>query len=282
MRLSASEWIYTRLLSPPPLRAAINFALRVIAAPSVRVGDATVVLDPEDPVISGALTLKLYERDEIAFFRKVLKPGHTVLDIGANVGLYTALAMQTVKQVVCVEPNPGSRSFLEQTIAANAGAPGSVHVIAAAAGEQAGVATLYSSPENHGDNRMYPHSEDAKRDEVPIVRLDDELVKLGIETIDVLKIDIQGFEAHAIAGVQELLRRSPNMFLMSEFWPTGMRTAGSSPEDYLAMLRDLGFSLQEMTKGGGLIPIDDSALIDRLQGRKYANIVGFKGEAVLT
>ena len=48
-----------------------------------------------DPVISGALTLGVYERGEIAFFRSRFRAGMTLVDVGANVGLYSALALST-------------------------------------------------------------------------------------------------------------------------------------------------------------------------------------------
>ena len=84
-----AEFIYTRLLRPAPVRRVTNAILLSIVPKTVRVGPAIVHLNPSDPVISGALALRVFERDELAFFSQRCRAGMTVLDVGANVGLYT-------------------------------------------------------------------------------------------------------------------------------------------------------------------------------------------------
>jgi FkbM family methyltransferase len=275
--MSIAEWIYTRLLGAPPLRQIANAALRAIARPSITLGDAIIHLDPDDPVISGALTLGVYERQEIAFYRSILRPGQKVLDIGANIGLYTALAMRAVGplgRVIAIEPHPGSRVWLEKTIAANRQGSATVDVVAAAAGAQAGTATLHGAPDNRGDNRLYSHAGGSDQHSVSVVRLDEALQSLGMETLDIVKIDVQGYEAHALAGLSGTLARSPRLTLLTEFWPDGLRAAGSDPFAYLAFLRDHGMVLSHL---GATKPIaDDAALIASLPGRAYTNLVGVK------
>ena len=56
-------------------------------------------------------------------------------------------------------------------------------------------------------------------------------------------MDIQGFELHALRGAKRVLTDNPNIKLLLEFWPYGMRAAGSSPEALLALLKHYGFTI---------------------------------------
>ena len=110
--------------------------------------------------------------------------------------------------------------------------------------------------------------------------VDDVLADLGIEQVNFVKIDIQGYEQKAIYGFQKTLSRSQNVILMSEFWPKGLREAGGSAKEYLQMLTDVGFKLYELKEKprGMVMPLEDwDRLIARLPERKYTNIIGVKG-----
>jgi hypothetical protein len=63
--MALAEFIYTRLLRPAPVRRAANAILLSIVPETVRVGPAIVHLNPRDPVVSGALALRVFERDEL-------------------------------------------------------------------------------------------------------------------------------------------------------------------------------------------------------------------------
>ena len=78
--------------------------------------------------------------------------------------------------------------------------------------------------------------------------VDDVLAELGIDEVNFVKIDIQGYEQKAISGFQKTLARSQNVILLSEFWPKGLKEAGGSATEYLQMLTDLGFTLYELNQ----------------------------------
>jgi hypothetical protein len=89
---------------------------------TVIVGDALIWINPNDPVVSGALTFRVYERDEISFFRTHFSRDMTLIDVGANVGLYTGIALSTTEfhgKVLAIEPDSESRYFLKKTIQSN-------------------------------------------------------------------------------------------------------------------------------------------------------------------
>ena len=153
-----AEFIYTELLRPAPLKRAANAILLSLIPKTVRVGPAIVHLNPSDPVVSGALTLRVFERDELAFFSRSCREGMTVVDVGANVGVYSALAMHLTGasgNVISIEPHAESHRFLELTIRANAETKAQSHIFECAASDREGIAQLFLNPQNKADNRLY-------------------------------------------------------------------------------------------------------------------------------
>jgi FkbM family methyltransferase len=277
--MTIAEFIYTILLRPRPLRRAANAAIRALLPERIRVGEATVWLNPEDPVISGALTLGVYERGEIAYFRSQFGAGMTFIDIGANVGLYSALALSTPGfrgRVLAIEPDSESRLYLQKTIAGNAAAL----ISPLAAADRQGTLTLYKNPENKGDNRLYPDPLLRGEETVSADTLDNICRRHGIASAQFIKIDVQGAEAQVMRGASGLLAASRECILMTEFWPYGLSRCGANGLEYLQLLMDSGFQLHELSgKRGDLAPVRSArALVERTQGRRYANLVGVKGK----
>jgi FkbM family methyltransferase len=278
-----AEFVYTTVLKPRPLRSLANAIILSLLPESTRVGPATICLNPKDPVLSGALAFRVFERSEIRFFTGACTKGMTVVDVGANAGLYTALAMHLTGpqgRVVAVEPHAESRGYLERTVAANrTSETARVDIVARAAGDKEGEGRLFPNPNNKGDNRTYasdltPASDAAN---IKMVRLDAVLAKLGISRIDFLKIDIQGAELAAIRGATGTIKSSPKMIMLTEFWPDGLRRAGADPMDYLQLLQDLGFRIRDLNSDDFLTSRTDfQALITQLPGRKYTNLIGSK------
>src|SRR5205814_6094103 len=133
--------------------------IRALLPKRIRAGAATVWLNPDDPVISGALTLGVYERGEIAYFRSRFDAAMTFIDVGANVGLYSALALSTPGfrgRVLAIEPHRESRLYLQKTLQSNPAPAGAALICELAASDRAETLTLYKNPENKGDNRVYP------------------------------------------------------------------------------------------------------------------------------
>ena len=281
--MTLAEFVYTTLLKPRILRRAANAAIRAALAEQVRIGDAVVWLNPRDPVVSGALTFGVYERGEIAFFRSRLRADMTFVDVGANVGLYSALALSTPGfrgRVLALEPHGESRVYLQKTIQSNAARSGMASICELAASDHAGTLTLYQNPENKGDNRVYADPLLEGGETIEADTLDNICRRHGISTVQFIKIDVQGAEASVVRGASSLLGASDDCILMTEFWPYGLARCGADALGYLEMLRELGFQLHELSGTSGVpVPVaSPRALLERTQGRRYANLVGLKGK----
>ena len=196
--MSLTEFIYTVLLRPRPLKLTVNALIRLLVPETIKLRGATIFINPQDPVISGALTLRVYEKDEIAFFVKHFEPDMNMIDIGANVGIYTALALTTKGfegKLVCLEPCSESMEFLEKTVKINARKNAeSVYLSNKAASNVEGTVTLYKNPENKGDNRLYADKLLNEKATIQATTLDKICSQCDIDEVNFIKIDIQGFE----------------------------------------------------------------------------------------
>ncbi|MFV0416345.1 MAG: FkbM family methyltransferase [Chthoniobacterales bacterium] len=280
--MGIAEFIYTVLLKPPLFRKGANFILTSILPRTVKVRGATIHLNPADPVVSGALTLRSYENEEIDFFVKCFEPEMTLVDVGANVGLYTGLALHkpSKAKILCVEPDKSSFGYLKQTIQSNSTAAqqDNIAIHNLAASDSKGELTLYKNSENKGDNRIYADPLCNEHEKIASDTLDNLCEQAGLEHINYLKVDVQGAEFKVFSGARKILSQSPNCIVMTEFWPYGLRQCGSTPQQYLHLLRDLGFTLYELS-GKTLEEIKDfDDIIARSPGRVYKNLVALKGK----
>jgi FkbM family methyltransferase len=273
------DFLYSVVLKPKPLRFITNACLRAILPEQVVRRNATIVLNRRDPVISGALVFDVYERGETTFFLDVCRPGSVFLDIGANSGYYTALFLARTgadSRVVAMEPDPECFELLQRTVRANGGR--NTTCLQLAASETAGSTYLYRNPDNRGDNRLYWHDRAASRCRVDTVSVDSVLSELHIPEVNLIKMDVQGFEPVVLRGMERTLARGSRMILMSEFWPWGIERTGEDPVRMLVSLEGLGFRLFHLTRSGRLAPVEDFRRFAlAFPGRHYASIVALKG-----
>jgi FkbM family methyltransferase len=277
--MTLGEFAYHVLLKPKVLRTVVRgFAAMVLPA-SVRLGGVRVAVNRQDLVIGVLLALRRYERAELAFVASQIRPGMTAVDVGANVGLFTAVLAEAVGAsgtVVALEPDPENFGYLQQTIALNQFR--NVRAVQAAAGEAAGSLTLHTNSGNRGDHRLYRTALADGEVPVEVLPVDVVLERAGIATVEFVKIDVQGYEAKALAGMARTLRQSPGVVVLMEFWPHGLRCAGSDPLQLLNGLREMGFGVSLLGPGGALHGVaDDDELIDSLPGDRYANLVLRRG-----
>lgn len=196
-------------------------------------------LDPSDFAVSEEISTGGYEAGEVEIVRALVRASDTVLDVGANIGYFTILCSSIAKdgRVYSFEPSQQTFSFLKRNIESNHFANAQAHQIAI--GDREGEAMLYINQFNKGDNRLYD-SFGATGVNVRIRTLDSVLPP-GTR-VDLIKMDIQGYETHALRGAQRVLSESPDVIMLIEFWPKGLARAGSSAGELLTRLRSEGFT----------------------------------------
>ncbi|MBI1975931.1 MAG: FkbM family methyltransferase [Candidatus Omnitrophica bacterium] len=278
------EYLYAAILKLPLLRWMVNGLLCRMIPEILEVEGVRMILNPKDPVIGGALALGVYERTETQFLMRHVKKKMTVVDIGANIGYYTALCAAWVGpegKVVAIEPEPESRVFLKRTLALNNFH--NVEIITEALSDKKGTSRLYLCKENRGDNRLYEDRDSRERGSICVqtTTLDSLLQQLGVlNKVDLIKMDIQGAECLVLRGMKQTLSGNPAVVVVTEFWPQGIRNAGGDPVEFLNELREMGFQMYHLTGQAQNIERvrDFQRLIREFHGRRYTNLVCSKKE----
>jgi FkbM family methyltransferase len=207
-----------------------------------RIFNSVFELDLED-FIQRQIYLGTFEPHETRLVKRHLRPGMTFVDVGANVGYYTALAARQVAgrggRVIAFEPSPYAFDKLNSMALNNK----LEHVTAVHAGlsDEAGQRRLYLGVgfNNHSPT-MVAH-ENATVTEIVVVSLDDEMERLGIERIDLIKIDVEGHEPKVLAGAKRLLSEGRIRMILCEFNEHWLCKSGSSPSRLADTLREAGF-----------------------------------------
>ncbi len=219
---------------------------------------------------------RVYEPFETRWFLKHVRPGQTVVDVGANIGYYTLLLARQVGnegRVFAFEPDPTNFAILEKNVELNGYR--NVTLERLAVSNTNGFVKLLWNDANHGDHRIGAVESDLPGIEVRTVRLDDYFS--GHEgSIDVIKMDIQGAEYHAVLGMQHLLARQPQLKLVTEFWPAGLADAQGEPRAMLALFESLGYRPQELDERQGRVrPADQHDLLSRFtrENRSATNLL---------
>lgn len=290
---SIAEWAYIKVTRKHFARRLVNWLLLRATPKIIRIGAAELLLNPADPIISSAIALGVYETDEVHFFKKHIPGCRVFVDVGANIGFYSTLALHLLDSsatIIALEPHLPSFELLVQNIQRNrllrpSAAP-AVILLPEAATSQPGNYTLYLNPENGGDNRLYRGTFDGKPVNwrgvsVSGTRLDDVFDSHGLSKVDFVKLDVQGYEHQVVLGFQKVLAASPHVTLMTEFWPKGISESGGNPQEYLELLRGLGFAIYRLSSNlWGRVALkavhSDAGLIQELPDRRYVNLVCVK------
>ena len=138
---------------------------------------------------------------------------------------------------------------------------------------------LFISKDNRGDNRLYQNDQLREEIEVECLTVDELLKGNNINTLDFIKIDVQGYEPKVFQGMKKVIKTSEKLILLTEFWPKGILQSGENPKGFLRMLRKMKFQLFELTSNGSLILLkkeNENEFIKQYQGRRYTNLVGKK------
>jgi FkbM family methyltransferase len=246
-------------------------------------------LDPHDDTITPTLRkTRMWEAFETELFKREIQQGEVVVDLGANIGYYTVLFSRLVGsmgRVFAFEPDPTNFSLLRTNLVLNH--CDNVTAFNVAVSAVNGRLELFRSDENKGDHRIYDSGDGRIPIPVESVRLDDHLQRNN-DRIDFIKMDIQGAEGAALSGMLDILARNATLRFVSEFWPAGLRRAGTEPRQYLDGIHSLGFELYRLVDWESRIEATNPArLLERydVAGREpepYTNLLCARAGALKT
>jgi FkbM family methyltransferase len=201
-----------------------------------------------------------FESAEIHFLHRCLRPGMTVLDIGAHHGLYSLVASKSVHprgHVHSFEPSPRERRLLERNLRFNL--RWNVSVYANALGAARGRASLFLV-EGIGDGCNSLRSPSGCKNthivEVDVVPLGEFIQENGISAVDFIKMDVEGAELSVLQGASRLLSSSVRPWILAEISDLRTQPWGYPARKILEFLEQKGFHWFQPIGQGELRPAD--------------------------
>ena len=208
-----------------------------------------------------------FERKTVRAYSRILKPGDTVLDIGANIGAHTLPFAERVAphgRVIAFEPTSFAFAKLRANIASNPRLGRLIcaeQMMLAAEGDATLPPLIYSSwPLLRTGEVPHPKHQGVMRETTGarVLSLDGYIAEAGTPRVDFIKLDVDGREYDVLRGTLQTLRRDRPVILM-EIMPYGLEECGASLEQLLSLLNSLGYYLFGL--GGTPLPSDASLAI---------------------
>jgi FkbM family methyltransferase len=206
-----------------------------------------------------------FEYETVHAYRRILKPGDTVLDIGANIGAHTlhmARCVSPAGRVIAFEPTAYAYNKLRQNISLNPSLANLIQdeQIMLVGSDNAQVKPqLYSSWQIH-DAAASNHPKHGGRlmdtTGAHNEALDSYITEHKIGAVSLIKIDVDGHECQVLRGARNLLWRDKPILLM-EIMPYGLDETGDSLHELLAILSTHGYKLYGLDRRTPL-PLDSS------------------------
>jgi len=270
------------------LRGAIWYLYRLAGADCVIatswLGGSRIEQTLPSDISRCAFVTGCYEPNEMSLLSKLLNTGDTVVDIGANEGLYSLYASTIVGpagRVVAVEPSPREVDRLRRNISLSRFGNINVHELAITDVE--GAAELHlTDPRHAGQNTLgepvYEETRVVQTVEVRTRTLDSFVESEALDRLDLLKIDVEGAEMSVLRGGESTLNRLRPVVLL-ELQDSTLRRQGSSASELTAHLGERDYELCAFSVHSGLL--DRQASVAPGSGVNVVAIPREKATAVL-
>ena len=213
-------------------------------------------VDARDVSIAPHLVLDgAFEEYTDAVLRSIVKPGMHILEIGANVGVFTLLMAHRTGvngSVLSFECDPDLAQIVRDNLEIN----GLAHIGTVderAVSDNAGTLRFFSAVHHRGNGTLVENLEQVprmalERKEIEVQSTTvDEIVKTSGRAFDLVKIDAEGAESAIFRGGSTLFGdRSRPLRVIVEFAPAFIKTSGDDPSGYLDRWESSGFTIQRI------------------------------------
>lgn len=177
------------------------------------------------------------------------RPGRRVLDLGAHIGTFSLYAASLGYEVVAVEASPFNTALLRASVMENGFA--TMRVVQAAISHQSGTLEfLVGGPYGYVKNAF----NDSPTISVAALTVDELLSQVGWDTVDFIKMDIEGSEVKAVMGMPQLLSRDHAPVILFESNGHTLHLFGHTPTDLLTAIEAHRYRCY-LAEPAGLIPI---------------------------
>ena len=223
----------------------------------VRRGGINWHLDLQEGIDFSIWLLGVFEPETVRCYKRLLKAGDVVLDIGANIGAHTlpmAKAVGPQGMVYAFEPTDFAFAKLMVNRSLNPGLLPRIQCLQCMLvdTEDVGAPTpdLYSSwplQPDEGLHRLHQGRLMATRG-AEVRTLDSVVRSLDLRRLDCIKLDIDGFECKMLRGAGEVLRRWKPVIIM-ELAPYALEEHGASLDELLNLINRYGYRIFDLSSG---------------------------------
>lgn len=282
------KWIHTAV-QWRPIHLAYRLALRFVR-PIIPIDRHTVMTRT---ILGDAIfldTREVHQFPQIAFYGiwephvgsvmiDRLRPGMRVVDMGANIGYHTMLMGSRVSpggEVIAFEANPHTADLLRRGLIVS-GYDQMTRVVQKVVADKPGTMQLTCSTAYNGSSSLYPLDPnygygDSTTIEVEAVTLDG-ILEGTDGRVDFIKMDIEGAEPLAFAGMAHCLERNPQIEILMECNPERFAAAGTDAALFLRSLGDRGFRIHLIGSRGTLT----ASGVDEVLGAGFCDLLLTRG-----
>lgn len=198
----------------------------------------------------------VFEPVEARILQSILREGMRFVDVGANRGYFTILAGGLVGrsgQVLALEPDPRMYGLLTRAVAkSHLHQVRALPIAAAARAETVALSGFDEATGNFGVSKVARHAGSLGPSySVTAQPLDGVLAEHGYEEVDLLKMDIEGYEGFALAGLTETLIDNRIHRMLVEFHPEELATHGHDAVHLIRQLIAYGYTGWQIDHSGG-------------------------------
>jgi FkbM family methyltransferase len=241
-------------IRPAPLGVAVAHALGLDRRKLVDTAQGRFLLNLASQSVQRILRGN-YELAIVSIPRRLLKPGMTFVDVGANEGYFSIVASLLVGdsgKVISVEP----QSRLQEVILANAAANNRhVELLRYVLSNENGVAEIYLAPKtNNGASGFFARTKyRLPTEQVAALTLEAFLDRTGLNRVDLMKIDAEGAEWDILMpeSAQRILRQGRIAAIIVEMHPDVFGRRGLSLETFDETMKSCGYA-RESPEGAWL------------------------------
>jgi FkbM family methyltransferase len=211
-------------------------------------GGARVQLDLSDRAQAQAYLLRRYEPDVVAVIVRVAPPGGVFFDVGANIGLVTfSVGIRRRDLIIhAFEPDPANAERWRRNLNLNPGVGARLEEAAVSSKEER--VSLIRGRESGWSFVVQPRQGDGF--DVPAVSLETYASAHAVTSIDVLKVDVEGYEAEVLKGAEALLERHAIRFIVCELNESLLKRAGTSRSAVVSYLCEHGYAPRAVPGAG--------------------------------
>jgi FkbM family methyltransferase len=227
------------------------FSLVGIKKLRVRVNSKPIYIDPSCPwALASFLMIPRYDIEEIEKVESCIPEDFIFIDVGANFGVWTFTLAKHFKNIIAIEPDFRCYECLTKTKKMTN--ESHIQIMHMGVSNFDGDGQLFAAPGHAGDGRIYDPADGRRQggNTVEIRKLDSVLdsANLAGRHKYFIKMDVQGSEPQVLEGAMKTLSTASEVFLHTEIHPI-LNEAGSSIDEYINLIRKLGFEPVELRAG---------------------------------